>query len=142
MGCWNDIKKELVQESFDSLRPGGWLETQEIASLVECDDGSLPPDSSLSRWIQQVNAASSILGRPREVSSQQMVQWYKEVGFVDVELVPFRLPIGYGPNDRPNTLAIKDLGLLWRMVMLQSLDTLSLRLFHDILGWSDVEIRV
>jgi len=142
MGCWNDIRKELIQESFNNLRPGGWLEAQEIASLVECDDGSLPPESSLVSWIKHCNVASSVLGRPRDVSSQQMVQWYKEVGFIDVELIPFKLPIGHGPVDQPNNPQMKVLGLGWRMVMLQSLNALSLGLFHNVLGWSYGDILV
>ena len=134
MGCWNDVKAELIQQSFNCLRPGGWLESQEIESLVECDDGTLAPNSGLTSWARNLSLGGAKMGRPRDVSGEQMAQWYREVGFVDVKVVPFKIPIG--------SWAGEEVGLWWLLVMLRSVEGLSLRLLHEILGFSEYDIKV
>ena len=135
MGCWNDVKAELIQQSFNSLRPGGWLESQEIESLVKCDDGTLAPDSSLISWARNLSLGGAKIGRPRDVSAEQMAQWYREVGFVDVKVVPFKIPIGCWAGT-------EEVGVFWLLVMRMSVEGLSLRLLHETLGFSEDDTKV
>jgi metalloendopeptidase OMA1, mitochondrial len=126
-----------MQQAFDALRPGGWLECQEFGSLVECDDGSLPVDSALASWARDVNLAASQAGRPRDVADR-MLQWFKEVGFVDVHEVRYKVPIGTWAKDR----RLKEMGVLWREVMEHGLEALSMRLLSEVLEWDEAKIKV
>ena len=42
-GCWSSFEKEIAQQAFDALEPGGWFESQEWDSIIACDDGTLNP---------------------------------------------------------------------------------------------------
>jgi len=136
-GCWGDFKTEAIQQAFDALRPGGCFECQEFGSLVECDDGSLPVNCALVSWAQHINLAASQAGRPRDVADR-MLQWFKEVGFVDVHEVRYKLPIGGWTGDAH----LAHLGKFWRYLMNDGLDALSMRLFSEVLGWDEAEIQV
>ncbi|KAK4454189.1 S-adenosyl-L-methionine-dependent methyltransferase [Podospora aff. communis PSN243] len=136
-GCWGDFKTEAIQQAFDSLRPGGWLECQEFGSLVNCDDGSLPVDCHLAGWARAVNTAASRAGRPRDVAPQ-MFEWFKDVGFVDVREVRYKLPIGRWAKD-PH---LKVPGLGWFITLESGLDALSSRLFTCVLDMYREEIEV
>ena len=105
--------------------------------MVECDDGSLPVNCALLSWAQQVNLAASQACRPRDVADR-MLQWFKEVGFVDVHEVRYKLPIGRWMEDAH----LAELGKFWRYLMNDGLDTLSMRLFSEVLGWDEAEIQV
>ena len=44
IGCWSDMKRQIIRRAFDHLQPGGWLECQELPSLIACEDGTMPDD--------------------------------------------------------------------------------------------------
>ncbi|KAK6842499.1 hypothetical protein PG987_003359 [Apiospora arundinis] len=54
LGCWEDLKVDVVQKSFDQLEPGGWFESQDLLSSILCDDGTMtddnPPQTTLRRY--------------------------------------------------------------------------------------------
>ncbi|KAK0620495.1 S-adenosyl-L-methionine-dependent methyltransferase [Immersiella caudata] len=136
-GCWGDFKTEAIQEAFGALQPGGWLECQEFGSLVKCDDGSLPVDSALATWARDASLAASQAGRPRDVADR-MRQWFKEVGFVDVHEVRYKLPIGGWTKDA----RLAYLGKFWWLLMNEGLDALSTRLFSEVLCWDEAQTKV
>ncbi len=137
MGCWGDFKNEAIEQAFESLQPGGWFECQEFGSLVECDDGSLPADCELARWAQLINEASSRAGRPRHVAPS-MLQWFQNVGFVDVHQVIYQLPIGRWGNDDQQ----KELGAYWQYTLELGVEVLTFRLLWETRNWSQSEIEV
>ncbi|KAK5660527.1 hypothetical protein OQA88_13076 [Cercophora sp. LCS_1] len=132
-----NFQAELVRQAFDALRPGGWLESQEIASLVECDDNTLERNGTLTYWVRLVAEAGLKVGRPRDVA-RSMVQWYRDVGFVDVKIMEFKVPIGSWAKDP----ALKEMGAYWRENMVEAVESLSLRLFNEGLGWTYEELQV
>ncbi|KAH7006971.1 hypothetical protein EDB80DRAFT_893436 [Ilyonectria destructans] len=138
MGCWGNFKQEIIQQAYDNLRPGGWFESQEITSLVGSHDGSLPPDSPLSNWFRELNTASALIDRPRHISADTMLQWYRDVGFVDIHQKTFQLPIGIWPKDP----YLKRLGLVWAENLKKSLNGLSVRLFNKAFGHPEAVTQV
>ncbi|KAI5468026.1 methyltransferase domain-containing protein, partial [Mariannaea sp. PMI_226] len=123
-GCWGDFKQEVIEQAFKNLHPGGWLESQEMGCLVQSDDGTLPLDGPLSRWIADVNSASAKIGRPRDVADR-MAQWYSEVGFVDVEQKLFKIPV----NSWLQGTGLENIGRLWGLNLHEAVEPLSVRLF-------------
>lgn len=137
MGCWGDFKNEVVQQAFDNLHPGGWFESQEIGSLVECDDTSLQSDAPLATWARVFYQAGLSMGRPRD-AADKMCEWYKEVGFVDVEQRVFKMPIGRWAK----CPRLKETGKYWQVCMDDALEGLSLRLFNEAFGWDEAKTKV
>ncbi|KAK3349258.1 S-adenosyl-L-methionine-dependent methyltransferase [Lasiosphaeria hispida] len=129
-GCWNDFKVEAVEQAFERLKPGGWFESQELGCLVECDDGTLPADSSLASWARLLDRAGALKNHPRHVA-HKMVQWYKEVGFVDVQQRLLKMPIGCWPENH----RMKEIGRFWQLCLELGLESLSLRLLNETFGW-------
>ncbi|KAK0719111.1 S-adenosyl-L-methionine-dependent methyltransferase [Lasiosphaeris hirsuta] len=137
MGCWKDFKLDVIHQAFNGLQPGGWFECQEIGGLVECDDGTLPSDAPLTSWARALNIAGSKMGRPRDVSGR-ISEWYKEVGFVDVQQHALKMPIGNWSQDT----RMKEAGSYWKVSMERALEGLSLRLFNEAFGWELADITV
>jgi len=129
-GCWKDFKAEAVEQAFESLQPGGWFESHELGRLVDCDDGTLPAQSPLASWARILDRAGALKGQPRHVADK-MVQWYREVGFVDVQQRRLKMPIGGWPLDGQ----MKEIGYYWQVSLELGLESLSLRLLHEAFGW-------
>ncbi|WYZ44935.1 hypothetical protein EsH8_VIII_000251 [Colletotrichum jinshuiense] len=94
VGDWHVYLKKC----FDNLTPGGYVELQEIDLFTCCDDGTLKPDSSLSKAIDLIYEASVIFGRPYQ-KIPDLVDVLKEVGFVDVTIQTYKWPSNSWPKD-------------------------------------------
>ncbi|TDZ67244.1 Secondary metabolism regulator LAE1 [Colletotrichum trifolii] len=128
LGSFADFKKEVIQQAFDALRPGGWFESQDFNVEAVSDDETLPPDSPLCRWTHDMNYASELIGRPLS-RAHLLRQWYEEIGFVDVHERVFKVPLnGWAKNPRH-----KHVGRLWEQNFLDGLSGFSLALFTQVL---------
>ncbi|KAH7357974.1 S-adenosyl-L-methionine-dependent methyltransferase, partial [Plectosphaerella cucumerina] len=137
LGCYADYKNEIIQQAFDNLHPGGWLECQEFDCQFYCDDDTLKPDSPLHEWARQMNAAAESIQRPLTMSGK-VKQWYDEVGFVDVREKVFKVPMnGWAKDPR-----YKALGKLWETNFLGGLSGFTLSLFTQVLGMTREEVEV
>ncbi|OLN85908.1 hypothetical protein CCHL11_05342 [Colletotrichum chlorophyti] len=137
LGSFGDFKNEVIQQAYDSLRPGGWLESQDFNVEAVSDDDTLAPDSALCRWVAEMNYASELIGRPLS-RSHFLKQWYEEVGFVDVRQHVFKIPInGWAKNPRH-----KHVGKLWEQNFLDGLSGFSLALFTQVLERRQEEVQV
>ncbi|EFQ29075.1 methyltransferase domain-containing protein [Colletotrichum graminicola M1.001] len=137
LGSFGDFKNEVIRQAFDSLRPGGWLESQDFNAEGISDDNTLKPDAALSHWFYDMNHASELIGRPLS-RSHLLRQWYEEVGFVDVQQRVFKMPInGWAKSPRH-----KHVGRLWEQNYLDGLSGLSMALFTQVLGRKQEEVQV
>ena len=41
------MSAQVIQQAFQKLNPGGWLESQEFDIVLRCDDGTAPADHGL-----------------------------------------------------------------------------------------------
>lgn len=114
-GCWEDAYTQIVQQAFDKLNPGGWLECQEPAAQVLCaEDGSKPVDHALERWMSEVVCLSHVAGRPVD-NAPKFKGWLEQAGFVDVQERITPIPVCPWPEDREQ----KELGF-WMEEMFSS----------------------
>jgi len=139
LGCWSDMKTQIIQKAFDNLTPGGFFEAQEALCVPDCDDGTLPPDSAWMTWIREVGAASDEADRQLCVGPE-LKRWMEEVGFEDVHESVFKLPM----NGWPKEPRLKHIGELWQRNLLNGLSGFSLALLHRINGrtMEDIEVSV
>ncbi len=137
IGCWSDMKKQIIQRSFDHLQPGGWLECQEMPSMIFCDDGTMPDDFGWLRWAREYATASQLADK-ESVVGPHIRDWMLEVGFVDVHETVFKIPLNGWPKDT----RLKQVGMLWQRNLLDGLSGFSLRMFSRFMGKTVEEIEV
>jgi len=137
IGCWADMKQQIIQQAFDNLEPGGMLECQECLAEPSCDDGTMRDDFAYWRWSQELITASAMADRQLDVVDK-LKHWLGEVGFVDVHESVFKIPFNTWPKDR----RLKHVGLLWQRNLMAGLSGFSLGLFNRMLGRTVEEIEV
>ncbi|KAJ6443298.1 TAM domain-containingmethyltransferase [Purpureocillium lavendulum] len=136
-GCWSSFEKQVAQQAFDCLAPGGWFESQEIDSTVACDDGTLHPESAMAKWFDEITAAGEIISRSTVIGAS-LKEVYERVGFVDVQQRIFKIPINGWAKDKE----LKKLGQMWENNLVSGLSGFSYRLFNGVYGRSSAEIEV
>uniref|UniRef100_A0A0D2YEW1 Methyltransferase n=1 Tax=Fusarium oxysporum (strain Fo5176) TaxID=660025 RepID=A0A0D2YEW1_FUSOF len=137
LGCWSDMKTQIIEPAFERLKPGGWLECQELMGLLESDDDSLTDKNPFKVWCDNIVEASILANRPLNFAAS-MKQWFIEAGFVDVTEKVYKLPLNGWPKDR----RLKRFGELWHANMVSGLQAFSYGLLHRVKGWTKEQIEV
>ncbi|KAL7915274.1 S-adenosyl-L-methionine-dependent methyltransferase [Trichoderma velutinum] len=136
-GCWESYETQIAQQAFETLAPGGWLESQECDSVPYCDDGTLKPDSALALWFQEFLSAGEAAKRPHGEGCN-LKSIYERVGFVDVHERKFKVPLNGWARD-PD---LKVIGRMMETNMQMGLSAFSLGLFNRVYGRTPEEIEV
>lgn len=127
----------LIQQAFDCLRPGGYLELGATVPLVSCDDGTLPPNTAY----KQLETVFFDIGKAMGASADAGLYWKEQmehVGFVDVEETPFKLPTNPWPKDK----RLKQLGALEYTHFRDGIDAYFIRGCVQYLGMERVELEL
>ncbi|RDW58611.1 S-adenosyl-L-methionine-dependent methyltransferase-11 [Coleophoma cylindrospora] len=153
IGSFADVPR-FVQQSFDNLTQGGYLEMVDLSFPVKLNDGEFPPDSAFLKWSTLFMEASAKAGRLANCA-----QFYKQqlldAGFVDVVETKYIWPQNRWPKDKK----LKEIGPyfafqnqvnltkvrvgLWQLENLSGgLEAISVGLFTRVLGWSKLELDV
>ncbi|KAJ4288832.1 hypothetical protein N0V88_007161 [Collariella sp. IMI 366227] len=124
-------------QALEHMNPGGYLEACDIVSPIRSDDGTLPADCALMKWVSLLLDASKMIGAPGD-SVQHYEQQMTDAGFQNVTKVEYKWPINTWPKD-PKYRTIGK----WSYVnMTSALHALSMMLFTQVLGWSPEEVEV
>lgn len=138
MGCWEDMKRDIIQRAFDHLAPGGYLECQEISSFIECDDGTMPETYPIREIFAELTEIARIEAhRPLDVA-EHLRAWFEEVGFVDVHQEVFRVPLNGWPRDE----FMKEIGNAWKWNVSTGLPAFSLALLSRFREMTEAQIQV
>ncbi|PNY26388.1 Uncharacterized protein TCAP_03682 [Tolypocladium capitatum] len=127
----------LIDQCYNHLKPGGWLELQCMAGLLRCDDGTMPKDSAYFRMGEYVHLACNRFGTPVD-DPQRLKGWMQDRGFEAVVEEMHKLPLSPWPADK----RLKLVGMWEQHQLLHNIDGMIMRLFHKALGWSEQEITV
>jgi metalloendopeptidase OMA1, mitochondrial len=136
LGCFRDFRTIMAQ-AYKHLKPGGWMECQEVMSTPYCDDGTMPADWPFKEWTASLDESSMKLERPLRIANK-LKRWFAQAGYVDVHEKIFKLPVNTWPKDPE----MKTLGMWWQQNLLLGLQGFSLAYFSRMLGWSKDEIEV
>ncbi|KAI8664812.1 hypothetical protein NCS56_00915200 [Fusarium sp. Ph1] len=137
LGCWSDMTTQIIQPAFERLRPGGWIECQELEGLLECDDDSVTENNPFKKWCDDIVDASIAADRPLP-GAASIKQALKETGFVDIHEKIYKIPINGWPKNR----RLKRFGELWHANVAEGLQALSYGLLHRVKGMTKEEIEV
>ncbi|KAI0907206.1 S-adenosyl-L-methionine-dependent methyltransferase [Ustulina deusta] len=126
---------KLLKNAYENLRPGAWVELQDVDGMVHCDDGTLPPDWPILVFTNIMVEAFAKFG----TKSHAAVfggQYLAECGFVNIQHHIIKLPYGTWPMDRTMRL----IGLYYRTAAEQFLPAMG-AIQLPLLGWQPEEIE-
>ncbi|KKY24888.1 putative methyltransferase domain-containing protein [Diplodia seriata] len=128
---------KLFERALRHLKPGAWMECQEIDHMPMCHDGTLADDDAMLRYWQMVTDGLSNVGVPFR-TAPHIRRYMEEAGFVNVTERVFYTPIGPWPKNKH----LREVGLYWRAVLMEGLEAIALGPMTRGLGWSKEEIAV
>lgn len=101
-----------------NLKPGGWVESQEIFPVVGCDDGSIKSDYPLKRFYDLCREAlSKNYGFETDFISH-LPDDLETMGFTNVQRRIFHIPVGEWPKDNHlRTIGGYFREILWDLVL-------------------------
>lgn len=128
----------FFEQAYANLKPGGWIECQEIVFPIRCmDPGVTSENSPLMRWSELFLEAATKIGldgtMPRHFTPK-----LRASGFIDIHCKTYKWPIGKWAKGAK-------FKLLGRFVFEDLMDWLpssSLGLFTRVLKWSREEVEV
>ncbi|KAI0023897.1 S-adenosyl-L-methionine-dependent methyltransferase [Xylariomycetidae sp. FL0641] len=127
---------KVLKDVFHNLKPGGWVELQDVDGMVHCDDDTLPPDWPVLQFTELMVEAFSKLG----TKSHAAVfggQYLAECGFVNIQHHTIKLPYGTWPKDKRTRLV----GMYYRTAAEQFFPAMG-AIQLPLLGWQPEEIEV
>lgn len=128
----------FFEQSFKHLKPGGWVECQELSVDVKSDDGSLSEDSYIRKWCLNEEEAWKKIGLSVVLTGEQLQSWMENAGFVNVTIRTFKIPIGQWPADP----ILRETGAFQLVAMLEGLQGLTIAPWVRHLGWAEEEVEV
>lgn len=136
-GCFADWP-HFLQQAFDNLEPGGWLELQDYGLPVRSADGT-HLGTDMLRWGELLLEAGRRLGRPLGSDvSERFEEWMTHVGFVDIQQKMFMWPSSSWPKDP----FMKELGRWNQVNIIDGLEAFCLALLTRALGWRKEEVDI
>lgn len=89
----------LINQCYQNIKPGGWLEVQDFDLLYYSEDGSLGKELALYNWMITLLKACEDFGCD-PCPGPKLEGWMDKVGFQNVKVERFPLPIGPWPKDK------------------------------------------
>lgn len=126
----------LIQQCYDNLKPGGWLELQESVNTLYSEDESLKADSYMVKMMDGLKEACLRIGQTMD-PAPEFEKWVGEAGFGAVHTMKFKLPIGSWPKDA----RLKECGSFMRVNFVEGVEGFTAALFGDVLGWEQSDIE-
>jgi hypothetical protein len=118
------------------MKPGAWIELQDIGQLVPDDPASDYSTTGIMTWYHTVAAAFDIAGRGVQAGERHAAR-LRAAGFESVTDELFKWPLTPFPDDPK----LKELGLWSRENMLDCLEAWAIVPFTKFLGWTPEEVR-
>ncbi|KAI8623198.1 S-adenosyl-L-methionine-dependent methyltransferase [Xylariaceae sp. FL1651] len=129
----------LFREVFRALKPGGTFESKESSCMIQADDGTCPQGCALDQWGRVFWEAGKRFGRTfRVVEDDVQKKAMEAAGFVDIQVVNLKTPLGPWPADPKQ----KEIGQYNRLALEQDIEGFIVYMWTTIMGWSIEEVSV
>lgn len=128
---------KLLAQAYKNVRPGGYVELMDAVYPVDCDDGTLSPDSPVYKWNKTLCEAAAISGKRLDEGLRHK-KYMIDAGFENVTETRYKWPINTWPRDPK----YKEIGAWTLENILQGIQGFSLALFTRILGWSPEQVEL
>ncbi|KAK0757271.1 hypothetical protein N5P37_009990 [Trichoderma harzianum] len=126
----------LLKQAYDHMKPGGWVELQDVDGDVHSDDNTIPDDWPLKKFTEYMleafakfgtNAHAAVFGR----------QYLAEAGFVNIQHNYIKLPYGTWPKDKVKRLV----GMYYRTACEDFFPAVG-AIHFPMLGWEKAEMEI
>jgi hypothetical protein len=125
-----------VAFSSSALRPGGWIEFQELNALPKCDDDTMPESDPVAHIYELAGKAFTKFGCDVLLPSK-LEGLLREAGFENIHCQVKKVPIGVWAKDKTMRL----IGMYQRTAVQEILPSLAGRPF-EALGLSNAESQI
>ncbi|KAL2854527.1 S-adenosyl-L-methionine-dependent methyltransferase [Aspergillus pseudodeflectus] len=123
--------QRLLQQAYNHLKPGGWIEFQEYEATIHSDDGTHVKAPMLLDLAATLDEASQKFGKRVNVAPS-LSEWLEAAGFTNVTVDIYKCPVGsWAKSPR-----LKEIGRVGRVSLTEAIEPYSLALFTRVLGWS------
>ncbi|OHE95879.1 TAM domain methyltransferase [Colletotrichum orchidophilum] len=126
--------QDFVNQAFENLEPGGYLEMQDLSLPYRCDDGSLTEENPVHKLSDLFLRGGRVTGRHMD-KAPIYKDLMRNAGFVDIVEEQFKWPVNAWPRD-PH---FKTLGAWTHCNLDHGLEGLTLGLATRNLRWSREE---
>ncbi|XDG07668.1 hypothetical protein ABKA04_007283 [Annulohypoxylon sp. FPYF3050] len=129
---------KLLRTSYDHLKPGGWLELQEIHHYPMSTNNTLASDHPVAQYWQYVDQGLINLGVSFRTSNEgRIAAAMRECGYVNVTERVFHIPIGTWPKNK----TLKSVGLYWKTILLDGIQAIALGPMTRGLHWRREQVE-
>ena len=128
----------LFEQAHTNLKPGGYIECQELTFPVKCmEAGVTAENSSLMRWSDLFFEAADRAGLDA-TGPRHLAPKLQQAGFVDINMKTYKWPLGrWAKGSREKLLGRYVYEDFW-----EALPSLSMGLFTRVLQWSRDEVEI
>ncbi|KAK1675459.1 methyltransferase domain-containing protein [Colletotrichum godetiae] len=129
----------LLSQAFTALKPGGWIELQELRFVLQCDDGTMPgtEEYGYGKFVDLCMSGFRSFGI-NPLAMERNSEMLRESGFENVVEKVWKVPIGTWPRDQK----LKTIGLYNRSMLIDALQAVSMAPLTRGLKWSASEVEV
>ncbi|MCJ1404190.1 hypothetical protein MMC11_007415 [Xylographa trunciseda] len=121
----------FFRQSWDYMKPGAWLEMQELQFPCRSDDGSASRESPFIDWSYRLMEAAGKVGID-PIACEKFEEQLAHQGFVNIKYETIKWPIGSWAKGKKE----KEIGRWMMENTLQALQGLTMALLTRHLGWS------
>ncbi|KAL9117532.1 MAG: hypothetical protein Q9187_005932 [Circinaria calcarea] len=127
----------LIRQSFKHLKPGGYLEIQELDPRLASDDDSSNKSTMHHMYMNLCLGCLEERGQAIPVRSQYKA-WVEEEGFVDIKEYHFKVPLNSWPKDK----RLKEIGKYHLINYYEGCEGFCIGLLTRVLQWQPAEVQV
>jgi SAM-dependent methyltransferase len=128
----------FYRQAFKVLKPGGWVESQEIDYHSVSDDNTIDPNCRLKVWEDEWTRGVNKIGLRGGCDPDLVIRQMTEAGFVNISRLDFKMPIGPWPKDP----TLRKAGAFGLVNLLEGFHGLSVKVFTQLCGWSIEELEL
>ncbi|OAA43969.1 methyltransferase domain-containing protein [Beauveria brongniartii RCEF 3172] len=130
----------LLKQAYEHIRPGGWVELQDVDGVVHTDDNSVPKDWPLKRLTDLLVEAFAQFGTNANAAESGR-EYLEEAGFVNIQHNHIKLPYGTWPKDKNVARLMRLVGMYYRTACEDFLPAVGAMHFPR-MGWEKAEMEV
>ncbi|XXH05903.1 hypothetical protein Hte_012345 [Hypoxylon texense] len=129
---------KLLRTSYEHLKPGGWIELQEIHHFPSSSNNSLSENHPVAQYWRYVDEGLENLGINLRFSDEgRIASTMRQCGYVNVAERVFHIPIGTWPKNK----TLKSVGLYWKNILLDGIQAIALGPMTRGLHWNREQVE-
>ncbi|WQF79128.1 Putative S-adenosyl-L-methionine-dependent methyltransferase superfamily [Colletotrichum destructivum] len=128
---------KLLAQAYRCLKPGGWIELQEMKWNFNCDDETMPPTYAVTKMMKHIWEGLNKFGIEADVADTNP-QRLKDAGFVNQVHDVQKVPVGEWPKRED----LRMIGAYCKAVIYDGLHGITVGPLTRGLGWSSEEVEV